>query len=393
MNKLALALCLALALGWSTPSLAAEFRTGESIGIKSEETIFNNLYAAGSSVTVAGAIEGDASLAGGTVLVNGPIDGDVNAAAGTVSILADVGGDVRVAAGNVVVVGKVGGDLIVAGGTVRVLPSAVIEKDVVVYGGTVVLEGALGGNVQVKGGTITIASTIQGDVRIASAQSFALTDKAVIKGDLDYMSPAEILVPTGAVVEGLVSYEPYVGLTQGQVWRTTLTGLWSFYFLTELLALLTAAFLLIRFVSHHRLQSFIVQAHNQFPRAFTRGLLVAFIVPAVLVILLATIAGSYVAAVGFLVYVLGMLIAKVLGGMIMGSLIWQRLKHKSPTIPTIGSAWAGITLLHILGVIPVLGWLLQLIFTLVAFGVLAHFVHERIIKHPAGLEETKKHKT
>src|SRR5437870_3223111 len=91
----ALSALLPLALAGALPASAAEVRPGDRVVVGANETIDDDLYAFGGTVTVLGRVNGDVIAAGGTITIAGPVAGDVSAAGGTIQVSGDVKGSVR----------------------------------------------------------------------------------------------------------------------------------------------------------------------------------------------------------------------------------------------------------------------------------------------------------
>src|SRR5687768_5697981 len=66
LNLIAIAL---LALG--NFALAAEFRSGKDVTVTSEETVKDDLYAAGETITIDGLVEGDLIAFAKDIIING----------------------------------------------------------------------------------------------------------------------------------------------------------------------------------------------------------------------------------------------------------------------------------------------------------------------------------
>src|SRR5256885_6353705 len=75
---------LLLFLFLPSPAFAFVPRGGENVAFS--ETIQDDLYIAGGTVTVTGAVDGDVTAAGGTVTVMGRVSGALLVAGGTVEI-------------------------------------------------------------------------------------------------------------------------------------------------------------------------------------------------------------------------------------------------------------------------------------------------------------------
>src|SRR5437870_4762579 len=81
-------------------ALAADPRQGETVVVGPNETINDDLYAAGGTITIQGTINGDLVAAGSTITISGVVNGDVIAAGGTITISGPVRGSVRSGGGN-----------------------------------------------------------------------------------------------------------------------------------------------------------------------------------------------------------------------------------------------------------------------------------------------------
>src|SRR6266542_488128 len=57
----------------ATPAFAAEVRQGDNIVVGANETINDDLYAFGSTVTILGTVNGDVFAAGGTTTISGQV--------------------------------------------------------------------------------------------------------------------------------------------------------------------------------------------------------------------------------------------------------------------------------------------------------------------------------
>ena len=92
LNWIALAL-LALA----SSAFGAEFRADKSVKVAAEETIKDDLYVTGETVTIDGIIEGDLIAFAKDIIINGEVRGDVIAASQTFEATGTLGDDVRIA--------------------------------------------------------------------------------------------------------------------------------------------------------------------------------------------------------------------------------------------------------------------------------------------------------
>jgi cytoskeletal protein CcmA (bactofilin family) len=185
----------------ATPAFAAEVRQGDSVVVGANETINDDLYAFGSTVTILGTVNGDVFIAGSNITMSGTVTGDVFAAGGTTTISGDVRQSVRAVGGTIMLSGPVGKDALIAGGTTSVGGSARIGRDLLATTGTAAISGPVTRNVLVSGGEINLAGPVGGDVK-AETETLRLSNGAQIVGGLRYTSPRQAEIAAGATVGG-----------------------------------------------------------------------------------------------------------------------------------------------------------------------------------------------
>src|ERR1700687_3641183 len=89
-------------------AMAAEVRSDASAVVAPGETLNDDLFASGQTVTIAGRVVGDVYAAGQTVVVTGTVDGDLIAAAQQLVVDGTVNGNVRAAGAVITINGHVG---------------------------------------------------------------------------------------------------------------------------------------------------------------------------------------------------------------------------------------------------------------------------------------------
>lgn len=241
---IALILGLLLALAPRT-AYGAELRQGDAVVVAPGETIDDDLYAVGQSVTIQGIVNGDVLVAGQTVTISGSVAGDVMAAGGSVVLSGPVAGTARLAGQTVDVLAPVGQDVLVGAAALTTGPRAEIGRDVLVGGGAVTLGGPIGRSVRAGTDQLTIAAPVGGDV-LAQASSLRLASGAGIGGSLTYTSGQEAVLEPGATVGGLTTHlaapvEPSQPSPGEQVgagvlgWLRTLVGFTAYGLLLVLL--------------------------------------------------------------------------------------------------------------------------------------------------------------
>ena len=115
----------------TTPTLAADTRSGESVVVADGESISDDLYVRANSVTINGTVHGDLIALAQRVVIDGRVDGDVLAVAHSLSVAGDVGGSIRAAVVRMDLLpeARVTRDVLVAGYSLTTAPDTVIQDD------------------------------------------------------------------------------------------------------------------------------------------------------------------------------------------------------------------------------------------------------------------------
>ncbi len=187
-------------------ALAAEVRPGESVVVGPAETIDDDLYAFGRTVTILGTVNGSVFAAGEAVTVAGPVSGDVSAAGNTVSVTGQVKGSLRAAGGTVTLAAPVTRDLLAAGGTIGTAANGSVGRDVLVAGGSSNLAGAVGRNVSAAGGELVLAGPVGGNVS-TDVQRLTVDPRASVGGELRYVQREQANIAAGARIGRVVRAE------------------------------------------------------------------------------------------------------------------------------------------------------------------------------------------
>jgi cytoskeletal protein CcmA (bactofilin family) len=200
-------LLTSLLLAWQalllTPATAqaAEIRSGEAIVVAPGETIDDDLYAFGQTVSIQGTVNGDVIAAAQSVNVQGRVNGDLMAAGSTVVVNGPVSGAARLAGQSIEVGAPIGNDLLGGAATVLVGPLGSVGRDVLVGGQTVTLGGPVERSIRAGAETLTVGGPVGGDI-LARVGTLRLASGARISGSLDYTSSQDALVEPGATVGG-----------------------------------------------------------------------------------------------------------------------------------------------------------------------------------------------
>jgi cytoskeletal protein CcmA (bactofilin family) len=349
-----------LVLAAPSAAMAAEVRNGTTAVVAPGETVNDDLFATGQTVTVAGRVTGDVFATGQTVVITGTVDGDLIAAAQQVVVDGMVNGNVRAAGAVVTVNGRVGHSVTGLAQQVNVSSSGSVDGSLVAAGETVSAFGPVGRGITAGGGTLQLGGPVGGKV-LAWANTLSLGPTTRIAGDLEYRSENQAEIPSGTVA-GRVQYDP---IERQPRQAPLLNGLFDFGGLVWLAGSAILGGLVI--VLAPRASARAVELGRQQPLpTFGLGLLALCVVPVAILLIAVTLVGIPLAlAVGAL-YWLGLMLAWPAMGLLVGTELARRVRRGAP-MPVLGALLVGLIVLHLVTHLPILGGLVA--FLGLAFGL------------------------
>jgi len=352
---------------WSRPALAAEFKSGQAVSLGQSDTVSGDLYAAGNDVLVDSRLPGDAFLAGSVVRVNGNVGQSLFVAGSMVNIGADIADDLRAAGSQVMLGGNVHGDVMAAGGMVYILPSAVIDGDLYVGAGSVIIEGKVMGSVFDSGGEVSLKGEV-GKVAFVQADKVSVGPQAKVGGLLHYESMKEASIDQGSSIAGGVEYKKVEERAGNKEREHKGFGGWAVvWWFGALLASLLAAFL-GWYLFKQRMAEVVKSVLDDFGKQLGWGFIWLVVTPVAGIILFCTLFGIPVACFVFTVYVLAIMIAKIIAGVVLGAWLMRFIDKKRGWLVDWKSILLGVTVMCLLMLIPLVGWVACLAFFLAAFG-------------------------
>jgi hypothetical protein len=351
------------------PSLshAATLESGHVVAVSSS-TPDNAYYAAG-SLRVNVPLPADLCAIAGTITVAGPVAGDVLLAGGTVDVQQPIAGDVRMVGGRVSDEGTVGGDLLAAGGFVNISGR---PKDAYIAGGTVQLTNGANGPVTIYGSDVEISGVFNGDVEVVASDHISVDPNTIIHGSFNYNAPQQADIPDSAVVDGGVNYigAAHYLPTAKEAQQFAVAGLWVFIFV-RLAAILVVTGLitgLFPVLTNQIVEGTLTRTPERFILMSLLGLAGFVAVPILLLLLLVSFVGIGIALVIGSAYILFCLLAYIYAAALAGSTLMWGIK-KNTAISWRG-ALLGVLVLYVIGLIPVIGFLVRAVLSFAAGGAL-----------------------
>ncbi|MBD3300379.1 MAG: hypothetical protein GF347_03430 [Candidatus Moranbacteria bacterium] len=359
---------------------AAEFKVADEHGnlTVAEGERIKNLYAAGNIILIEGEIESDLYTAGNTITINGKVSDDVKAGGATVIVRGDIGGSVHVAGGNILIESKIKEDLFVAGGSVTLTKSALIEGDLIVAAGAVSIEAPILGDVKAAGGEIVINSRISGSVEANVEDKLILKEQAYLEKDLNYKSLQELEKDQNAVISGKTNFDKVKAKKTDTFKEFKLPfALLVVIFIVKLLANIILGLVLL-YLFKNIIEKINKNSLTEFGKSLGLGFLGLIFVPIVCLLLFLTLLGIGLSSLLFLVYCLTLFLAASLAGIIFGSWMIKILKRHKDYSVSWPQVVLGITVLEIICLIPIMGWLVKFVFLLVSLGSLYCLTWQKI---------------
>jgi hypothetical protein len=348
-----------LAFGTSAPVLAADLRSGDTITVASGEVVDDDLYVAGSTITIDGTVNGDLWAFGNTITVNGTVNGSILAIGQTVNINGNVGHAVRLAGEKVNISGNVSGDLVVFSSETNMASKAEIGRDFLFGSGNVHMDGPIGRNVKGGGSEVTISNAVGGNAELA-VENLTLTSTANIQGNLTYTGKNEADIQAGAKVGGKTTHNmpevkkpaPFSGIG-GKI-------------LGFLMAFVTGL-IIILFVPR-RSASAADSIRNKPWASLGWGAVILFATPIAAILVCFTVIGIPVGLIALALYAIAIYISQVFVSLFIGRWIIGRFRSVESRAVMVGALASGLVIITILKLIPFLGFWIGLAVALFGLG-------------------------
>jgi hypothetical protein len=366
---------VAAVLAWlPLQAAAADLRQGNDVTVGSGETVNDDVYAGAGTISINGTVNGSVVAGGGTITVSGNVTRDLILGGGNITVNGHVGGSIIAAGGNITVNGAVAQDIVVTGGMIDVGSGATIGRDLVVAGGTATISAPVARRVQMAAGNLTLKNKVGGDVR--GQVDHLRLDGAQIAGNLDYTSNNSVELVNGASVAGATTRHTPVDRGGG-------AGNGFLGWLRALIGILALGLILIFLLPGVSTRA--IDTERAQPWA-SLGIGAAILVITPIIALLVFIVGIFLGFwwLGLLLiplWILALAIGYVVSGFLLGRLIFAQLGwgryHDALAL------LAGLFVLAVIGVIPVIGWLVGLVALILGAGALALVVTQRVRMRPA----------
>lgn len=334
-----------------------EYAAGQAATIN-QPAVARDAFAAGYDVSLSSTVEGDAHLAGFNVRSDGTVRGD--------SYLAGF---------SVTVAGPTGADLSAMGNSITVGSAAPVTGNARLAGATITISAPIGGSALVSAQTLTLDAPITGDLDFFG-EKLNFGPNAVVSGKLNIQAPSEIAVPATVAAAERVSYRQLVlpdyateaGRTAEHVVRSFWPAVWATGTWWLLLFVVGLAFLGLgpRLVERLRLATE-RRPFRTLGAGFVGFSAVLGLVPVSAMTVIGLLATPLFVLFAFVMSAL----AYLAGTYLVGSRLVGTLTPLDTAMKRAVALALSIVVAGLLGMVPMLGWLLVLLLIAFGFGAMA----------------------
>ena len=350
----------------SSPADATEFRNGDTVQVKKNETVKGDIYLTGQNLRIEGTVEGDVYAFGQQVDVSGHIEGDLICFAQSARVSGHIDGNIRSFTNNITLGGEVERSVTAFGESFVLDSNGKIGRSLTAMGQSVAVDGKVGRDFFGLFQQATVAGTIGGALT-GRGQSLSITGAAEIDGKAKFEGDKEASVSSDAKLAFPLEYSKLEHKSRERgagyyIWRV----IWG------------AAFLLFGLVLvgvMPRFASDVVDAAENIGASFGLGVLVlpgVFIAACTACIL---IVGMFVGISTLLLWTIALLASEVVVGALIGRWIMGRATEFWPVV---GRMAVGIAILTVITHIPWVGGWAKLAMFLWGMGAISLALYRRL---------------
>lgn len=201
-------------------------RTGNHILVGSNETIDDDLFASGGTVSILGHIKGDLVVVATTeVDISGVIDGDLLVASPKTVVSGTIHGSIRGVTSSLLLKGNVDRNLFLLAQQVDTTSASSVLGNDAVLASQAVLAGQVGRGIDITATSLNLQAHVARAVD-ATAQQIQIAPQARIGGNLSYVSDEVVTVPAGTVAGTVSRTSPRQAQRSAQATNSVEVGRW-----------------------------------------------------------------------------------------------------------------------------------------------------------------------
>jgi hypothetical protein len=339
------------------------WRAGARVAVVASE--HHDVWVAGAVVSVRGIVDHELSAAGAEVDVDVTTKGDARLAGAIVSVKGRIEKDLYVAGARLNVDAKVGASLKAAGARLIIGPQSEIEGPMRIAGADAVFAGNGRGSAEIYGDSVQIDGRIGGNL-LVRARSVTIGKTAVLEGDAVFETLDDPHIEDGATLRGRQTVTlPRPG--PRDLWSIA-KGLTAVVLFGIGAGLILGLILLIG--ARPLVERTILQIRDAPFRSLLIGLAVLILVPLIAVFLMVTVIGIPVGLLTLLAFPLLLLVAWAVATLAVADWLFNRGRAEYSLGGRLLLLLAGLVVVTLIGIVPVLGVLVWLLVILLGLGAL-----------------------
>ncbi|MFA7685999.1 MAG: hypothetical protein WCX95_04340 [Candidatus Gracilibacteria bacterium] len=349
----------------SMPAFAIEFGASENMVV--DTPMNDDFYVAGGRVEINADVNGDLFIAGGDVTVNGNVLGDLMVAGGKVTVKGNVSDDLRMFGGQGAIYGSVGDDVIVGGGQLDIAKTSIIGGSLITGSGYLTIDGEVKGDVRGGVGMLIVNGKIGGSLIVTIEEKLDISKTALINGDVKYSALIDMNVPT-ASVKGMIHFNKF----DNQEALKEVTNAYLSYRLMSYLSALLFVLIMI-WLTPNALIKAAENTKKDILKTFGIGVvtMIAGFVGAIL--LMVTIIGIPLGLMIFAALFMAAYVAKIFVAAWVASYVinFKKPAAKHFKVKLFFGIAGAMLIYYLIGLIPLVGWLVDIILFLIGIGSMA----------------------
>jgi hypothetical protein len=398
MKKATVYLILLLIMGLAQqPVSASKFLNPKSPGYEADAVYDDDVFLSAFQAKFDSKVYGDLFSFCYEMVQSDSVIGNFMAFAYSVQNLGPVTGSYRAFGREVSCNGEIGRNLLLFGQTVDIGPQAHVVRNADLAGENIMFLGAVDGTVSINAKNAVVSGKIGGDLDFRG-DSLTINPNTVIGGNLKYTSPNRVSIGQGAVITGQVDWKkedtikPEEKKDEGNFWTAitwiiSLRGyvifsmfLWVFILVASLLpfpsvlvsiifwfALLVSGNILIAIYKSRARATERILRERFFP-SMGLGFIIFFMAPIVVVILFMTVLASPLGMILLMLFGIAIFAGGIYAGLFIGRRLCGMFGTGGANTPGYLCFTIGTTLLMIISLLPVLGYLVIVLMLMAGLG-------------------------
>jgi cytoskeletal protein CcmA (bactofilin family) len=357
--------CAVGALLMPATASAQDMRRGDSVEIRSDETVKGDLFIFAHRARVDGKVEGDVFLFSQDASVGGHVTGDVVAFTHILHVGGTIDGNIRAATNSISLSGNVTRNVLTFDESANFDSSSKIGGSLTAFAHSLNMDGGIGRNALLFAQQTTVSGNVDGEIS-AKGDNLRINGTAKVGGPIKFEGKYP---PDVASDAKLASPPVFKQLEHKPEYEEGSYFVWQVIWL--------AAYVLFGLVLFQLMPVFskeAVENVEQYGASFGLGVLVFFGVPIAALIACVTVVGLFVGLATLFAWYGGLYYAQTIVGALVGQWLLGRTRE---TWPLIGRMCVGIVIVRLATMIPHAGGWIKLGVILWGTGAISLALYRR----------------